>query len=58
MIKYEYEDGEAMEAADVVKAYCAERCCGICLFFDEGEEVCKIGTEPRRWEDIKNEQQA
>ena len=54
MAEFECEDSELMKAAGMIKAYCANHCCTICPFFEEGEEVCKISAEPCKWEDIKN----
>lgn len=55
MTEFEREDSELMKAAGMIKAYCANHCCVVCPFFDEGEEVCKINTEPCKWEELKNE---
>lgn len=52
----ECEGNELVKAANMIKAYCANHCCIICPFWDEGEEVCKLGTAPSDWRDVEDEE--
>ena len=53
--KDDEEKSEAIKAAEILKAYCANRCCGYCHFFDEREGICKICNELYGWWNVKNE---
>lgn len=54
--KDDEEKSEAIKAAEILKAYCKNRCCGYCRFFDEREGICEISVKPHEWEDVKDEE--